>query len=440
VRTAFSQKTRGRPSKSLSLRNRHFGATLAIVERWRQTLWGLLALGCADSSPEQGGARPAQIGEVQPVIRCGVSPCVTSLALGQWHTCATTDDERVWCWGFREEGATGQVPLGEPSYVELPTPVPDMTGQLVRAGGSNTCVQNGPELECWGYLVHERVPDGMTPKSVPEVLLDGPIEQLSVADRHICVLHSDGVPACYGANEFGQLARETPRPADYPPSIPNIGGYPSFELLPAETVEHVKFLAARSDVTCAVDYRGGVSCWGSDISAVLGFGDESQQLDPVAIPGLSGILHLSVGDFHACAVAASGKVSCWGKDIRGSLGGDGRNQFPPGVVAGITDAVQVACAASASCAVVADGAVWCWGSNSTGQLGDGSADDEDHAEPRRVDGLSGVVSLHASDAAFCALHGDGAVSCWGSNGTAALGIGPADDEPHAPGAPTWPEP
>jgi alpha-tubulin suppressor-like RCC1 family protein len=399
----------------------------------------LLTMSCADEPPDDW-ARPAHIGETPAAIDCGVSPCVKSLAMGQWHTCVTRDDDSVWCWGYRDGGATGQAPLREPSYVEVPTLVPNVGGQVVRAGGSNTCVLDGTELACWGYLVHQRVPGSATPPSTPEVLLDQAIEQLSAADRHFCVLQSDGVPACYGANDFGQLARETSRPANYPPDFPNIGGYPSFEFLPAETVKHVKLLSGRTDVACAIDFRGGVSCWGSDISGVLGFGDESPRLDPVPILGLSGIVHVSVGDFHACAVGSDGKVSCWGKDIHGSLGGDGTNQFPPVEVAGLTDAVQVACSASASCALSRQGGVWCWGSNSAGQLGDGTADEEAHPEPRAVDGLSNVVSVHASDAAFCALHGDGAVSCWGSNGTAALGIGPADDEPHPPGAPLWPEP
>jgi alpha-tubulin suppressor-like RCC1 family protein len=396
----------------------------------------LLTAGCGGDGAGEEWKRPARLGEEPVDVSCASSPCLRDIAFGTWHVCAVTDDARVLCWGFQSEGATGQPAAHTPTFVESPTEVPGVAAELVDAGGSNSCVQHGNGLTCWGYLNREDDGADITLRAEPEQLLRAPIAQQAVAERHICVLQPDGIPACYGANDFGQLGRVTARPADYPEDLPDLG-FASFEFLPSTTVSHVQRLSARSDVTCAIDWKQHVVCWGLGISGVLGFGELKRQLEPIEIPTLDHIIDISVGDFHACAVDGGGNVSCWGKDILGSIGSADENYFPPRVVNGISNAVQVACSRSTSCAIVRGGDVWCWGSNSAGQLGDGTEDDERHPLPVKVDDLEGVVRLRAGDASFCALLHDGSVRCWGDNSDAELGIGPADDEPHAPVSPSF---
>jgi alpha-tubulin suppressor-like RCC1 family protein len=63
------------------------------------------------------------------------------------------------------------------------------------------------------------------------------------------------------------------------------------------------------------------------------------------------------------------------------------------------------------CALLDDGTVACWGANGAGQLGRGAdASTVDSAEPKRVVGLSHVVSLDHT----CAVDDGGAVWCWGT--------------------------
>lgn len=82
---------------------------------------------------------------------------------------------------------------------------------------------------------------------------------------------------------------------------------------------------------------------------------------------------------------------------------------------------QVAAGGGQSCAVTAAGAVRCWGSNSSGALGDGT--ETDSATPVSVTGLGpgSARSVDLGGAFGCALTTDGAVRCWGSNDDGTLG-------------------
>ena len=50
---------------------------------------------------------------------------------------------------------------------------------------------------CWGV--------GGEPATVPEYLETTPLTDISPGCYHTCALPEDGVPVCWGRNEFGQL-------------------------------------------------------------------------------------------------------------------------------------------------------------------------------------------------------------------------------------------
>jgi alpha-tubulin suppressor-like RCC1 family protein len=66
------------------------------------------------------------------------------------------------------------------------------------------------------------------------------------------------------------------------------------------------------------------------------------------------------------------------------------------------------------------GAVWCWGRPPAAKV---RPSQPSWLHPRRLEGIDGVVDLAAGFGFFCALHHDGAVSCWGDNTHGQLGDG-----------------
>lgn len=74
-----------------------------------------------------------------------------------------------------------------------------------------------------------------------------------------------------------------------------------------------------------------------------------------------------------------------------------------------------------SLALLKDGTVWSVGSNAVGQLGDGTT--TDRATWARIDGLSDVAQIAASDSLSMAVLADGTIRAWGDNSDGQLGNG-----------------
>jgi len=82
---------------------------------------------------------------------------------------------------------------------------------------------------------------------------------------------------------------------------------------------------------------------------------------------------------------------------------------------------SVATGAAHSCAIVGDGAVRCWGSNQFGQLG--FASPATTTTPTLVSGISTAVAITAGDSHTCVLLSNRQIRCWGYNGSGQLGNG-----------------
>jgi alpha-tubulin suppressor-like RCC1 family protein len=187
--------------------------------------------------------------------------------------------------------------------------------------------------------------------------------------------------------------------------------------------------------SCVLTAVGGVKCWGSGTYGSLGNGRFQDSATPVDVTGLaSGVVQITVGEYHACALTTAGAVKCWGANFQGQLGNGTFTTSPargiatPGDVIGMSSGVaQISAGERHTCAVTTGEGAKCWGDNSWGQLGNGTfttSYPDSNATPGDVIALtSGVARITAGSYHTCALTTAGAVKCWGGNDGGQLGNG-----------------
>lgn len=258
------------------------------------------------------------------------------------------------------------------------------------------------------------------------------VKQLSAGDRHSCVLLSDDSVRCWGANDVGQLGRDTRT-------------LPSGEPRPVAGLTAPTRISVGSHSTCALAADGSPLCWG--FHQILQH--TMQTFVPFSTPGISGATDLELGYVYRCALFPGGSIKCWGpyepaavNDVAGAkaiaidafldacaLLSDGslkcwtrqtRDQNAV-TLGGISGATSVVAGSNHFCALIEGGGVKCWGKNQLGQLGNGTTIDS--TLPVAMN-LSGVAMISAEGDYSCALLSGGAVMCWGSSDVPVIGGGP----------------
>jgi alpha-tubulin suppressor-like RCC1 family protein len=185
------------------------------------------------------------------------------------------------------------------------------------------------------------------------------------------------------------------------------------------------------DHACALANDGTVWCWGSNASGKLGrgtFGGPESSI-PAQVQGLSGVQVVVAARTHTCALKLDKTVVCWGGNFDGQLGiglsGGGNDRNVPTVVPGLTDVVTISANAHHTCATKTDKSVWCWGGNASSQLGVGDA--VDRTVPTRLSGFSAEVAVAGST--FSLARSGGAIFTFGSNTNSELGRGAVGTSP-----------
>jgi alpha-tubulin suppressor-like RCC1 family protein len=362
---------------------------------------------------------------VQPAF---ATTSARAISASDQHACALTSAGGVLCWGSNSSGQLGNGTTTDSSTV---VGVSGLGSGVVAisAGSDFTCALTGAgAVKCWGSNFDGELGNGTTTDSPTPVDVSGlasGVVAISAGPRAACALTAAGAAKCWGDNGFGQLGDGTTTDRSTPVDVSGLSG--GVVAIDAESYGH----------TCALSSGGAVKCWGWNRYGQLGNGTTTDSSTAVDVTGLSsGVVAISVGGVHTCALTRAGAVKCWGNNSWAGQLGDGTtiDRLTPVAVVGLGSRVSAISAGGYyTCAVTSAGAARCWGSNTDGQLGDGT--DIDRMTPVDVSGLaSGVsaISAASNDTAddvdhTCALMNDGAVKCWGYNGSGQLGDGTTID-------------
>lgn len=380
-------------------------------------------------------------------------PSVVSLSVQLADSCASFSDRSLKCWGDWNAYGTADQPyhfgLQVPVSRELPLKIVSKKGvEIVQVATSlsHTCVRlSDGTVTCWGsnqvgQLGRGNTQDEHNPSMAAPISINpdpgDAVEQIVVGQIHTCALLASKRVKCWGINDDGRLGLghvSTIGDDELPSSAPAVS-------VSTELGVHVEKLFAGPMNTCALLSNGHMKCWGKSSYGELGDGYLGQRMigddelpssiadTPLTNPGES-LKDLVIGYHHMCLLLTSGPVRCWGRsDILGY--GLGAPKLPQRA----TDAAPVSVAPPGlsvtalsagwfhTCALISDGAVRCWGINGSGQLGLGNTqpigDDElpSDAPAVRLTNVPGVTVVALSNGQghhTCALLSDGSVKCWG---------------------------
>jgi len=155
----------------------------------------------------------------------------------------------------------------------------------------------------------------------------------------------------------------------------------------------------------------------------LGYGDKAYHEEPVQVPGMTDVAAVSAGDNFTLALKKDGTVWAWGGDSAGQLG-NGKDSYTPdyplyqenpGPVVNLGNVTAVDTGWHHGMVLRSDGTVWTWGFNQLGELGWGTADTQQHPEPKQVPGLTDVTGVSAGFNNSLVQKQDGSVWVWGGN-------------------------
>ena len=415
-----------------------------------------------------------------------INGSVRQVALGEYHTCAVTTSNKLYCWGKNDSGQ-----LGNDSTADSTIPVEILNNvNYVRLGLNHTCaLTTSGALYCWGNNEYGQLGDKtFVTKTVPTLveMKDNPanpsenvISSVSLANNHTCAINVLGNLYCWGKNNFGQLGNGDWNNHNTPTNVKvfDDGG---------RVLNNVIQVSLGGDHNCAVDYRNKLYCWGGNSSGQIGNGDANNQ-NPARnvsqLKNLYDVVYVSAGRgfydggqyySHTCAIKKNGDLYCWGKNNYKQVGnGTENDQYNPTkvlenikqvrlskihacaiandniehlwggmnqggnryVIVDLQDSeyepenediVKMSLGADHTCEIDDTGTLYCVGYNAFGQLGDGTT--KSKASPVQISSLSGVgdVSLGANHS--CAILTTGALYCWGKNDYGQVGNNTLDNQ------------
>jgi alpha-tubulin suppressor-like RCC1 family protein len=310
------------------------------VKCWGENAYGQLGIG----NIERIGDGPDEMGQALIAVDLGTGRYALELVAGFGYTCARLDNGGVKCWGnavalgLRESFSSrgdGSNEMGDAlPYVDLGT---NRKAVALYAGWAHTCARlDNATVKCWGKNsdgqlgLGDTVTRGVAPSQMGDNLpaLDFGLFlsalQLSLGERHTCVLLGDYNVKCWGSGLSGRLGLGNTL------SYGNATGRMGNDLPVVNLGRNALEISAGAEHTCARLDDGTTKCWGANGAGQLGVGDADNRGDgagemggQLPVVNLGTALHASelvTGQLHNCARLDNNTIKCWGFNASGQLG------------------------------------------------------------------------------------------------------------------------
>jgi alpha-tubulin suppressor-like RCC1 family protein len=310
----------------------------------------------------------------------GVGRSFTQIAMGAGTACGIRKDNTLWCWG---ENGAGQLGNGTFGNVNTPTQVNQSAMGSVKQvdiAEEHVCAVNTlNKVWCWGYQNNGRLGNNVSngdvtqsqtvPMAVVTTSMSAPIEKVVVGGSHSCALDNTGDLWCWGRNSFGTLGIGS-----------DLGSFYTPQKVVSTSTGKIKDVWAGRFITCAVNLSDEGFCWGRNSNIQVGVGVPATQdvIYPTKLPNIGPVREIAPSNNHGCAVDTSGEAWCWGTGSGYRLGVGDQNDAPtprklPYTFEGIPlKHIETSEQGTTTCAWGNVRKAWCWGSGNAGRRGDGT--------------------------------------------------------------------
>ncbi|MGL4982722.1 MAG: leucine-rich repeat protein [Treponemataceae bacterium] len=311
-------------------------------------------------------------------------PKFKSLAAGEEHSLAVTEDGKLYSWGYLiGDRISGQARNGIPGYyIAVPTLVTTFKhGEITKpaprivavAGSEHNSLALSEDGTVYSFGLAQ---DGMLGNgdnsyntvSVPtriEYFAQKNIKIKAIAmESHCLAIAQDNTLWAWGNNSSGQLGDETTTTRATPQQVYRDKNIP---------LSNVTAITAGYGYSAAIS-EGQLYTWGNAEYGMLGNGSVTGVVKkPTLVPGNSSLQKLAKGgECHTLALSSSNEVYSWGYNLYGQAGQAGGNVTRPTKVPSLSNIIAVAGGYQHSLARAADGKIYAWGDNSNGELGNGT--------------------------------------------------------------------
>lgn len=284
-----------------------YGFVVAVSAPGTVYTWGNGNYGCLGHGDTEGAHFPKQIQSLAQLR-------ILSVAAGDFHCLAVTEDGEVFSWGADEYGRCGHCDDFKqwPAAATRPRRIDALAGIRARSASASdyhsiVTTESGA-LYTFGYGAHGKVTrDGDEEQCSPTLvhaLQHVRIVCASTGGRHTLALADDGAVFSWGNNRDGQLG---------------VGSSGGTEQLP-KRIHALRGVAISSVYTgwassYALSTAGELFAWGNGEFGQLGHGDTANDRTPRRVDALHGqrVVVLSPGHRESVmAVTNDGRVFGWG--------------------------------------------------------------------------------------------------------------------------------
>jgi alpha-tubulin suppressor-like RCC1 family protein len=256
------------------------------------------------------------------------------------------------------------------------------------------------------------------------------VAEVGAGENHTCARTTDGNVYCWGRNHWGQIGNSQRALTDA------VGVQ-----LPSKVVgidADARQLAVGENGACAITSTLGVKCWGRNSSGEAGTSSATESVRAAApIANFSGADAIASGQDTTCAAViepdVGRKLYCWGRELGTE---DVTNSHVPAQLGDDTSVAQVVLGGGENggfgCIRLnapdgGAGEVKCWGDNGDSQLATPTAGLRSttlrQVMIQDIPLKARALDADANGTHICAVTGEGAIYCWGSNGDGELGRG-----------------